>query len=278
MPQSIGAVLAQLTPDFPDLTISKIRFLEAEGLITPDRTASGYRTYRLQDVERLRYILTAQRERFWPLKVIRDALDALDRGLSPLEPAPTSDGLGPPGSPGVTGSPEPTTGPSMTGTGRPRAPQPVDDPLVPSITDLTAPAVLRLTSRELRDEAGLDRPTFDALENFGLVRPDAGGHFDEDALAIARAAAALAAFGVEPRHLRPFRTAADREIGLVQQISRPARPARTSGAGDGAGAPAEDDDPTPQILRLFLRLHAALLRSGLGTTQRSNLRRPGAAK
>lgn len=275
MPQSIGAVLTQLTPDFPDLTISKIRFLEAEGLLTPDRTASGYRTYRLQDVERLRYILTAQRDRFWPLKVIRDALDALDRGLSPLGPTSASGG---PGIPGVAGSAETTDGSSVAGTGRPRAPQPVDDPLVPSIADLTTPAVLRLTSRELRDEAGLDRATFEALENFGLVRPDDSGHFDEDALAIARAAAALAVYGVEPRHLRPFRTAADREIGLVQQISRPARPARTSGGGDGDGATPEDGDPTPQILRLFVGLHAALLRAGLGTTPRSDLRRPGAAK
>ncbi|MDQ2781683.1 MAG: MerR family transcriptional regulator [Actinomycetota bacterium] len=274
MPQSIGAVLTQLTPEFPDLTISKIRFLEAEGLLTPDRTASGYRTYRRQDVDRLRYILTAQRDRFWPLKVIRDALDALDRGLSPLEPTSASGG---PGIPGVAGSAD-TDGSSAAGTGRPRAPQPVDDPLVPSIADLTTPAVLRLTSRELRDEAGLDRATFDALENFGLVQPDAGGHFDEDALTIARAAAALAAYGVEPRHLRPFRTAADREIGLVQQISRPARPARTSGDGDGDGAMPEGDDPTPQILRLFLGLHAALLRAGLGTTPRSDLRRPGVAK
>ncbi|MDQ2797046.1 MAG: MerR family transcriptional regulator [Actinomycetota bacterium] len=275
MPQSIGAVLAQLTPDFPDLTISKIRFLEAEGLLTPDRTASGYRTYRREDVERLRYVLTAQRDRFWPLKVIRDALDALDRGLSPLEPTSASGG---PGIPGVAGSAEIADGSSAAGSGRPRAPQPVDDPLVPSIADLTTPSVLRLTSRELRDEAGLDRVTFDALENFGLVRPNADGHFDEDALAIARAAAALAAYGVEPRHLRPFRTAADREIGLVQQISRPARPARTSGEGGGDGATPEGGDPTPQILRLFLGLHAALLRAGLGTTSRSDLRRPGAAK
>ena len=80
---TIGAVLAALQPDFPDVTISKIRFLEAEGLVTPARTPSGYRTYSGQDLERLRYILTAQREHFWPLKVIAAALDAMDRGLTP---------------------------------------------------------------------------------------------------------------------------------------------------------------------------------------------------
>ena len=84
--QTIGGVLAALTPDFPDLTISKIRFLEAEGLVTPHRTGSGYRTYTDRDIERIRYVLTAQRDRFWPLKVIRDALDAMDRGLTPGEP------------------------------------------------------------------------------------------------------------------------------------------------------------------------------------------------
>ena len=78
---SIGAVLEQLKPDFPDVTISKIRFLEDEGLVTPQRTPSGYRTFSERDVERLRYVLAAQRDRFWPLKVIREHLDALDRGL-----------------------------------------------------------------------------------------------------------------------------------------------------------------------------------------------------
>ena len=82
---TIGAVLDALKPDFPDVTISKIRFLEAEGLVTPERTASGYRTFSDDDVERLRYILSAQRDRFWPLKVIRESLDALDRGLAPAD-------------------------------------------------------------------------------------------------------------------------------------------------------------------------------------------------
>jgi len=234
--RTIGAVLAALTPEFPDLTISKIRFLEAEGLVTPHRTGSGYRTYTDRDIERLRYILSAQRERFWPLKVIRDALDALDRGLAPTE---------------------------MTGDegGRPRAPQALVDPAAPTAEQLAAPATLRLTSRELREAAGLDRPTLDALETFGLVRADPTGHFDEDALAIARSAAALAAYGVEPRHLRPFRTAADREIGLVQQLVRPGRPPGRSSRPSGDAT--EPEDPTPDVLRLCVTLHTALVRAGL---------------
>ena len=233
-PQTIGAVLAALTPDFPDLTISKIRFLEAEGLVTPHRTGSGYRTYTARDIERIRYVLTAQRDRFWPLKVIRDALDAMDRGLTPGEPAGAD--------------------------ARPRVPGPAADPDVPSVADLARAPTLRLTSRELRDAAGLDRPTLEALENYGLVRADASGHFDDDALAVARTAAALAAYGVEPRHLRPFRTAADREIGLVQQLVRPARSA-AGRAGRGDQSPPED--PTPEVLRLCIALHTALVRTGV---------------
>ena len=83
---TIGAVLATLRQDFPDVTISKIRFLEAEGLVTPARTASGYRTYSESDVQRLHYVLTAQRDHFWPLKVIREALDALDQLRHDLRP------------------------------------------------------------------------------------------------------------------------------------------------------------------------------------------------
>ena len=80
---SIGEVLAQLRPDFPDITISKIRFLEDEGLVKPERTASGYRKFSREDVGRLRYVLTAQRDQYLPLRVIKEHLDALDRGLEP---------------------------------------------------------------------------------------------------------------------------------------------------------------------------------------------------
>ena len=80
---SIGEVLGQLRSDFPDITISKIRFLEAEGLVEPERTASGYRKFSREDVERLRYVLSAQRDHYLPLRVIKEHLDAIDRGLEP---------------------------------------------------------------------------------------------------------------------------------------------------------------------------------------------------
>ena len=132
---NIGEVLDRLRPDFPGITIPKIRFLEAEGLVTPHRARSGYRTYTDRDIERLRYVLTAQRDRFWPLKVIRDALDAMDRGLTPGEPEGSD--------------------------ARPRVPEGASDPDVPTALALAAPATLRLTARELRDAAGaVVKPTW----------------------------------------------------------------------------------------------------------------------
>jgi DNA-binding transcriptional MerR regulator len=217
---TIGAVLAALQPDFPEVSISKLRFLEAEGLVTPARTGSGgYRSYSPEDLDRLRYVLTAQRDHFWPLKVIREALDALDRGLTPDD--------------------------STTGLSRPKAPQPVADPDVPTARALTARKPLRLNRAELAESAGLDTDALQALESFVLLRPDATGHFGEPALTVAHTAAALAAYGIEPRHLRAFRTAADREIGLVQQAATPRR-----------------TDPA-EVLRLCIALHTALVREGL---------------
>jgi len=230
---TIGAVLAALAPDFPDISISKIRFLEAEGLLTPERTGSGYRTFSADDLERLRYILKAQRDRFWPLKVIREALDKLERGLEPAHG-------------------------DIAGL-RPQVPPGATDPDLPAASELGRRGNLRLTDRELREASGLDQPTFEALSAFGLVRPDPGGHYGDAALAVARAAGALSAYGIEPRHLRPFRTAADREIGLVQQVVSPMRAHRQGPGGEGTLR----RDPTPQILAECIALHTALVRAGL---------------
>ncbi len=226
--RTIGAVLEQLLPDFPDLTISKIRFLEGEGLLTPERTPSGYRLYADADVERLRYILTAQRDRFWPLKVIRDALDAMERGLTPAEPGHWPDS-------------------------RPVVPAPEPDPDVPSAREIAGGEDLRLTETELQGAAGLSTELLASLRSFGLLRPDAGGHFDEHALAVARAAAALASYGVEARHLRPFRTAAEREVGLMAQIVAPLA-AREKDTREQLKA---------EVLHHCLALHAALAKAEL---------------
>ncbi len=222
-PLTIGAVLKAVAEEFPDISVSKIRFLEAEGLLTPSRTAAGYRTYAEGDVDRLRYVLRAQRDRFWPLKVIRDSLDAMDRGLQVAD-----DDAG----------------------GRPTVPAAGDDPdLPPARAMRPARRTLRMTARELCDAAGIGADLLADLERFGLVAPDGAGHYGEPALAVARAAEALAGRGVEARHLRAFRTAADREIGLVDQILAAER-------GDVAEQQAD-------LLRQCLALHAALVRAGL---------------
>lgn len=224
--RSIGAVLDELRADFPDVTVSKIRFLESRGLINPQRTPAGYRSFDEEDVQRLRYILTAQRDRFWPLKVIREALDALDRGL---DPAGDSDQ-------------------------RPQVPKPEQHPAVPSARRLAEPAKpLRLTRAEVLKASGLSPAMLDALVGYGLLQPDSGGHFDAYALPIAAAAAALGSYGIEARHLRPFRTAADREIGLAQQVVAPVR----------GRDPERGELLTAEILAHGIALHTALVRAAL---------------
>jgi DNA-binding transcriptional MerR regulator len=232
--KSIGQALAELTAEFPDEDIkeSKLRFLEAEGLVEPERTPSGYRKYSTKDMERLRYIIRAQREHYLPLKVIKEHLDAMDRGLEP---------------PALNGSPTVPAG-------------------VFGETSAAAELLrsdrgdIRMSRRELVKTAEITEELLQQLEDFGLVRTRTGSkHYDGDAYVVARTAGELAAFGIEPRHLRAFRTAADREVGLVEQVVTPIRRSREDGA-EGRAAQAIDE-----IAALSLRLHATLVRAGLRT-------------
>jgi DNA-binding transcriptional MerR regulator len=229
---SIGEVLSLLRTDFPEISISKIRFLEAEGLIEPERTPSGYRKFSHRDVERLRYVLTSQREHYLPLKVIKEHLDAIDRGLEP----PSVEGRGPQ-VPRVV----------LAGDGYPSA-----ETFTPDASEL------RLSRAEILSGAEIDDAFLDQLETFGLVRPRPGtNHYDGEALVIAKTAGELAAFGLEPRHLRAFKTAADREVGLVEQVVSPMR------RGRDTGAQARAEDTIAQMAALSVRLHATLVKSGL---------------
>jgi DNA-binding transcriptional MerR regulator len=215
--RGIGEVLQLLQAEFADVTISKIRFLEAEGLVTPSRTAAGYRKFSAADVERLRYVLTAQRDQYLPLKVIKEHLGALDRGLRP------SAG-GPPVAP--SSLPEP--------------------PGLPDAEDFGAYGTeLKLTRDELRAAAGISAELLDQVEGHGLVVAR-GNHYDGDAIVVAKLAGEFAQYGIEPRHLRPFRTAADREVGLIEQVTGPRR-----------------TEKTEELAALAVRLHAALVRSRL---------------
>ncbi|WP_377642461.1 MerR family transcriptional regulator [Oryzobacter terrae] len=211
-----------LRGEFPDVSISKVRFLETEGLVTPARTDSGYRQYAQADVERVRYVLRAQRDLFWPLRVIRDNLDALDRGLAPGE----------------------------GGDLRARPPEPAADPAVPSVGELATTKALRLTAAELAEASGLEVSVVADLVSHGLLRPRADGLHGEADLRVARATGALAEYGIQPRHLRAFRTAADREVGLVEQVV---------GARRGSDATRH----AAEVAHLCLTLHAALVRGGL---------------
>jgi len=224
---SIGEVLGKLRSEFPDITISKIRFLESEGLIEPQRTPSGYRKFTGVDLERLRYVLTAQRDQYLPLRVIKENLDALDRGL---EPAST---------PGATAAPRLAT---------------VDGEFAPQ--HFAVESELRLSRVELLESAGLSDEQLAEVESYGLIAIK-GRYYDGDALSVARTIAAISTFGIEARHLRSFKSAADREVGLVEQVITPILRQK------GSDAKARADEVSNELASLSVKLHAALVRAGL---------------
>ena len=228
---SIGAVLASLRTEFPDVTISKIRFLESEGLIAPRRTASGYRQFSAADVSRLRFVLAAQRDQYLPLKVIKEQLDAMDRGLQ---------------SPTVTALTPHTPAMGAVGTDG-----------LPTADDFAGGAEIRMTREELLADAGISPAVLAELEQYGLVRPGAAGFYDADGAMVARTVRALTEFGLEPRHLRSFRAAADREVGLLAQIATPVARQRDPDARERA------DEVLRELAALTVRLHALLVKSGL---------------
>ncbi|MQA60749.1 MAG: MerR family transcriptional regulator [Actinophytocola sp.] len=228
---SIGAVLAQLRPEFPDVTISKIRFLESEGLVQPARTTSGYRQFTAADVERLRFVLSAQRDHYLPLKVIKDQLDAADRGLEPAIPTPKL--------------PRKLVSLDGNGTGAPTA------------ADFTPSTEIRLTKEELLASAGIDGGMLAELEQFGLIRPGAAGFYDTDAVVVAKTVKAMTEFGIEPRHLRAFRASADREVGLLEQIVTPVSRHRDADARERA------DELVRELAALSVKLHTLLVKAGI---------------
>lgn len=223
--RSIGQVLAVLKPDFPDVSISKIRFLETEGLISPERAPSGYRRYAESDIDRLRYILDVQKNHYLPLKVIREHLEMMDRGQEPPRP----DTPRPPS--------EEASQHSLVAAPQPRPPK----------------RAIRVTRRELLEVSGLTDPNLTELERHGLVVPRRGTvYYGRDALTIAVIARKLAAFGMDARHLRVVKQAAEREVGLIEQ----------------AIAPHLRRNPTARqlpadVMQLVLHAHAAIMRSSL---------------
>jgi DNA-binding transcriptional MerR regulator len=258
---SIGEVLALLLEEFPDVTISKIRFLESQGLIDPERTASGYRKFYSDDVELLRCILREQRENYLPLRVIKDRIDSGEidpthdhprprgiKNVSETSDIPRPDTHPSAGGvrrvPGANGADASANGDAVTGAAvlfqrtdapvEPRsaapaatAPAAAAPPQVAATSAPTTGAVLAgllLTADELCAMAGLTRAQLADLQSYGVViaqsnRPDA--LFDEDAVEIATVSKRFLDAGLEPRHLRGWRVAADREVGLLEQLIQP---------------------------------------------------------
>jgi len=203
---SIGEVLAALQAEFDDISVSKIRFLETEGLIEPERTASGYRKFYAKDLERLRLILRLQRDSFLPLKVIRERLE---NG----QPGPTSPGVASPTSAQLE-APSPAS---------PPAPQPQPGP-EPDELDEEFPEV-QLTERDLADAASLDVSQIQALANFGVICAHGGNgstYYDHHDLLVGKIARDLMKLGIEPRHMKTLRRFAEQEADMFGQLVSPA--------------------------------------------------------
>lgn len=208
-------MLARLSPEFPDLSPSKLRFLEERNLVTPSRTESGYRKFSPADLERLRLVLSMQRDYYLPLKVIRSYLDDFDAGREPVLPG------------GAT-----VSAPSMLSGDR------------------------RLTRAELIKESGANAMLLgDAISASLIV---AGDHFGEDALAVLRALVELQRSGIEPRHLRGFRAAAERELGLIESALIPVTRRKDASSRAKALEMAREIAGQLEIVR------SSLIRSALG--------------
>ncbi|MET9295097.1 MerR family transcriptional regulator [Streptomyces sp. NPDC003077] len=228
-PMSIGAVLNVLRDEFPEVTISKIRFLEAEGLVEPQRTPSGYRKFTPADVQRLAGVLRLQRDHYLPLKVIREYLDAMERGEQVPLPAPAA----PPARELVDGL------------------EAWPDPAAEGAT------AARVGRAELLAAAEVEESDLADWEAYGLIAPVADGAYDVEAVTVAKLVAELGRFGLEPRHLRAIKASAEREAGLVEQIVAPLRRHRNPQTRAHAEATARE------LATLSVRLHAALLQAAL---------------
>ncbi|MGI9079789.1 MAG: transcriptional regulator FtsR [Acidimicrobiales bacterium] len=241
---SIGEVLSLLKDEFPDVTISKIRFLESQGLLDPERTPSGYRKFYETDVERLRWILRQQREHFLPLKVIKGrlrgdpegaegAVDDVDEAEGDLEPPATR---------------------TLAQAAVAAAATAGDAPLVVR----TSGASLNLA--ELASASGLDEDDLRELERFDILegrRVGSNVYYDEEALLVAGMAAGFMKYGVEARHLRMYKTAADREAGFFEQVVMPMLKQRNPQARRQAA------DTLGELARLGQGLRQAMLRKAL---------------
>lgn len=242
--RSIGEVISALKGEFPDISPSKIRFLETEGLIKPVRTSSGYRKFGDDHIERLRCVLTMQRDQYLPLKVIRDRVADLDAGRvteAELMAGPAAQVV--------------SEGPGADADVVELRPGHKAHATVEEADE--AEIVLPCDREELLQITGMSRSALATLEEYGMVTPMPSGRFGRDAIAVARAAATLAGYGLEPRHLRGFKYSADREVGTLRSALATVRPSKTP------EAQSEVRRATQEVLLSFTQLHDALLREAL---------------
>lgn len=222
---TISEVLRELQNEFPDLTASKLRFLEERDLVLPARTASGYRKYSAADVERLRFILALQRDRYMPLDVIKKTMDALDAGEQPEE------------------LPE----------AAPVGPREVTTEMAAQITGRIRP----LSRKELRAQSGATRGMLDTLENFRIIRADAQGNYSHHDLKAVKAVRVLARYGLEPKHLVTLRRSADAELDLIGRAMAP------HAARKDAAARARVAESSKEMLQCLKDLRSSMMDSAV---------------
>jgi len=301
---SIGEVLSLVQDEFPDITISKIRFLESQGLLDPERTPSGYRKFYESDIERLQWILTQQRDHFLPLKVIRERLAEWDAtGRRPaVEPAPADAPAGggehwdetPPEVP-VAVLQQPPAPAEPPAAERPAAdqddvrhaaaslaaataievaphvaepepevePEPAPAPAPPASPAATGPDDRSLTAEELAARAGVDVRVVHELEGFSMLTSRRVGpetYYDVEQLPVVEACRSFLDHGVEVRHLRMYKIAAEREAGVLEQLIMPLLKQRNPQARARAVATVAELADAGEVL------HAALLRHALRGT------------
>lgn len=221
--QSIGEVLISVKTEFPDITISKIRFLESEGLIEPERTPSGYRKFYEKDIDRLRSILRMQRDEYLPLKVIKDRLLQQETGDGEVAEEAEAEA---------------------------EAPEEIAEP----------PTGLQMSIDEMSAATGVDKERIVDLESYGLVcshGPESARYYDGDDYIVLSIVKDFFRYGVEPRHLTMYKHFTEREAALFESIVMPQLRQRNPDARRVATNSLTD------LAKASRKLKAALLRTSL---------------
>jgi DNA-binding transcriptional MerR regulator len=302
--RSIGEILDDLRGDFPDISVSKIRFLESQGLITPERSPSGYRQFTEGDLDLLRWILRQQRDHYLPLKVIRRRLKDGDGpgrevdGPGPAEgTAATAAGGAPPAGAARTAAASVAVDEARLTLPDPAPPAPPDEDAVwlvpadgpdpagasgpaPPSAGIGAPSSSsagpspsgdelwpaggegRYSRNDIRQQTGLDERSMTELESFGLLPPAGPEGFGPEALRVAEIAAGFFAYGVEARHLRMYKSFAEREAAFLGQVVMPMANAKDAAAGARAA------EALTELARLGAALRLSMLRVGIGPSPR----------